>query len=457
MLRKNLFRLDDPLSDWTPRCAELTIEKKSIDRFRRLGLPAHEPTDLRRSGVPEEVLPVIDLDALVEPVAQDITTFLQGMIQIPSENPPGDVQRVAQYVVDTLTNWGMAADKMQASDAPRGRENVIARLGPAGPAALVFNAHLDTVPAGDPARWTLPPFSGTIRDGRVFGRGAVDSKGRLAAYFGAAYALHRAGVRLSRGVLVTATCDEEIGGEWGAGYVTQAGLVTADAAIVEGYSDLVSIAMAGMLEFAVTVTGQAAHASRPEQGANAIAAALPVLQWLDSWQDELAAVTSAIPGMGATTVNVGTIHGGTKSNVVPDQCVIEVDCRVIPEKSVDQLAAQVIAAIQAFEDSGCTYAVAITTQDPGWQTDPAHPLLQALDRGRAALRRPPLPREGTRGRADSVWFARQGIPVVDFGPGSWQTGNVHAPDENMAITDLLETVKVIVATILHVVDHPEAP
>lgn len=391
---------------------------------------------------------------VVEQMRPEIIGFLQRLIQIPSENPPGNYIEICEFLKEVLTNLGFEVqvisipDEMtKAAGLTTPRKNVIATLrGSGGGKNLIFNSHMDTVPAGDPDQWDYPPFSGEIANGRIFGRGATDSKGRLSAYIMAAVALARAPISRRGDVIIAATCDEETGGILGAGYINQNGHVNGEMVIVEGYSNHIVRAMAGVLQLKIITNGIPAHAGYKWKGLNAVEKMAKVVHGLEGLQRELEQEPSTVPGMKYTTVNIGTIQGGTKVNVVPAACEIEVDFRVIPEHSLNQIYNRVDAMLKGLAREDPDFKVKLL-RITDFQTDPTiteedSPLITELQQAVQEVTGHPLPVVGVLAQADTRWFIQNGIPGINFGPGT-NENNIHGFNECMVIEDLIQTTKIL--------------
>ncbi|GED69890.1 succinyl-diaminopimelate desuccinylase [Brevibacillus reuszeri] len=395
-----------------------------------------------------------ELFQVVEGMRPQIIEFLQRLIQIPSENPPGNYNEICDFLKQGLTELGFEVqvisvpDEMtHAAGLTTPRKNVVATLrGSGGGRNLIFNSHLDTVPAGDPEQWEYPPFSGAIADGRIYGRGATDSKGRLTSYIMSAVAVARSTISRKGDVIIAATCDEETGGILGAGYLNQNGHVHGDMVIVEGYSNHIVRAMAGVLQLQIVTDGIPAHAGYKWKGLNAVEKMAKVVQGLAQLQEELEREPSSIPGMKYTTVNVGTIRGGTKVNVVPATCEIEVDFRVIPEHSLDQIYNRVLSILQSLEQKDPTFKaklIRITDfQTEPTITDESSPLIYELQEAVQEVTGRTLPVVGILAQSDTRWFIRNGIPGINFGPGTSEN-NIHGFNESMEIEDLIQTTKIL--------------
>jgi len=301
----------------------------------------------------------------LDEMREEIPELLSSMVQIPTVNPPGEYGELAHFINDTLVQDGLESEIIEVPEevlAEHGisipKHNVIGKYrGQKDRPALYLNAHLDTVSPecvpGDLELWTVPPFSGLIKDERVWGRGACDSKGRMAAYIAAMLGLKRAEIELEGSVLLAATADEETGlsAHTGAGYLAEAGVLKGDFAIVEGYSYEIYYANAGELWLRIVTRGDSLHTSQVKDGGvNANHEMIPVLSALMEYQDELKSQGSSIPNMGYTIVNIGRVEGGLDGNMTASRCVAEVSVAPTPEHDPEEIIAsirQILTSLQA--------------------------------------------------------------------------------------------------------------
>jgi succinyl-diaminopimelate desuccinylase len=388
----------------------------------------------------------------VAEVEPEMIALAQRLVRINSENPPGRYGEVASAYADALAAIGLEVqvvpvpdDQVRALGLCTPRINVIGRQQGkmAGP-RLIFNAHLDTVPIGAIAAWTVDPVGGEVRDGRLWGRGAVDSKGRLAAYWAATAALLQREAVCAGELLVVATCDEEIGGDLGARWLVESWGLVADYAVVEGYNRPLVRASSGILWLEVMVQGRAAHASWPWRGHNAIVDAAAVVNELEALRTRLEGERCDIPGIPYTTMSIGRIDGGSKVNVVPEHCTIQVDFRVMPGVETAVVLGEVenLLGQLAATRPGFAAALHVIQEQPAMVTPADSPLVTAIASTVEAISgsRPEV--EGEPGGTDARWFNRAGIATVNYGPGSPDGGNFHAPDENVGLDQLREAAAV---------------
>jgi acetylornithine deacetylase/succinyl-diaminopimelate desuccinylase-like protein len=374
--------------------------------------------------------------AVMSGVSREMTPqeILRDLVAIPSVHPEmatdPDVAgeaRMAAYLGAWFRRLGFAVELPETSP---GRPNVIARFGPARPArTLMIEGHLDTQGIDG---MTVPPFAAQVRDGRLFGRGACDMKGPMAAALWAldrptADALAAAGIA----VIFAGAIGEEKGNE-GARQLVAGGLTADEAVVLEPTGLDVIHAHKGTFWFEVQVGGRASHGSRPREGVNAILGATDLAA-------ELIRRTEALPRrhplLGAPTLNPGLIRGGTAPNVVPDRCTVTFDRRVLPGESREEILADVRAAAEALREAGriAGWSAHVVCDTPAVETAGDTPLVRRLLAAAAA--------EGAAARAGgSPWYSDAGPFAAAcgsfcvFGPGG--IAQAHTADEYILVSEL---------------------
>ncbi|RAW45767.1 hypothetical protein DQW50_07060 [Halorubrum sp. 48-1-W] len=394
------------------------------------------------------------LDTAVDGLADDAVAFLREMVRTPSVNPPGDYAAIVDLLTTEYEGYGWDVEIERAPEAlveelglPHPRPNVLAYATRGPGATIALNAHIDTVPVEE-SNWTYDPFGGTVEDGRLYGRGARDSKGRIAAYTLATRALEESGLLPEDATLVLAlTADEETGGEAGAGHVVESGALEAEYAIVEGSTYAVEYASSGVLTLRVDVEGASAHAGvEPERGANAVVAAARLVDALDAHGDDLADRESEVPGVGSATCTPSTIEGGVETNVVPPTCSFTVDRRVPPDHDA-AIAEREVREVVAGTDlpAGTSATVTALSRTKAFRSDPEDPHVRAVATNANRVIGD-VPVRGTRGGSDAGHFHAGGTKAVKFGPGG-RDSNVHGPDENLALDQLRDAAVVVAASV----------
>ncbi len=397
------------------------------------------------------------IDAAADNLEPSIVPFLQELVRTPSPNPPGEYGDVVSLLVDTYESngWdvdvvGPPDDVLEAHDLSHPRPNVLAIVTEGDGPTIALNAHFDTVPFEESA-WSHDPLGGEIEDGRLYGRGATDSKGRIASYTLAARAMEEADLLPTDATLVLAiTADEETGGHAGAGYVAGEALVP-DYAVVEGSSKTIWHAGCGVLHFRVTAHGEATHAGRPQEGENALLTTNRVLTALADHGAELASHESDVIGVDGPTCTPSTIEGGTKTNVVPAACSFTVDRRVPPDEDINEAEAAFRDVVAGAAGDAEVDVERILRARP-YQFDRDDTQIRAVAESADALLDRPVPVEGTQGFTDARFFARHGTSCVHFGPGDDES-NAHGTDESVALDQVRDAGAVVAASVRAMVDY----
>jgi acetylornithine deacetylase/succinyl-diaminopimelate desuccinylase family protein len=372
----------------------------------------------------ERVLARIDPD--------EVVSMTQRLVRARGQNPPGEEQATAAVLQELADDHGL---ERTAYDVVEGRPNVTVALpGGDGP-GLMLLGHTDVVPVGD--GWTVDPFGGERRDGRVHGRGATDMKGGLAASVAAMSALRRAGVRLGGPVRLDALADEEQTGIGVRDWIRQSAPPLVGCVVAEPTDLQTIIAARGDCYLFITVEGVAAHSGRPDDGRNAIGGAARIVTELDDWHREYAAQPH--PLIGAPTFNVGLVAGGSGASIVPAQCRLEVDRRLMPGERASTVVESVRERLSGLglEDRGLTWSVSSPMDMPGFETADDHPFVTAVDGALRDSGGPGLPLGGWTAACDGGFVAADwGVPVVVLGPGSVGE-QAHRADESVGVDELV--------------------
>jgi len=350
------------------------------------------------------------------PSAPDaLADFLQALVRIPSVNPPGGEGPVASLILDELRRLGL--DGRIVESAP-GRANVVAHLAGSGRGpTLLLNGHMDVQPPA--ADWTREPFAAEREGTRVYGQGVMDMKAGLAAMVFAVEAVRRTATRLAGDLVLTAVADEVSGGHQGTGFLVRQGLVRADFGVVcEPTGDAVRVAHRGALWLELEVRGRSAHGGRPWLGVNAISKVARIVRVLE--EDLLPRLASRThPLLPAPTINLGTIHGGTKFNLVADRATLQLDRRLVPGESLDAARAEieaVCAAVRAGDPEAFEYRVREVMRVPPAEIAPDAPIVEACRRAYRAVTGREAAIEATAGFEDAHFLIEAGIPTAMFGP-----------------------------------------
>jgi acetylornithine deacetylase len=378
------------------------------------------------------------LDRVDESLIVDTTIAL---VQAMGQNPPGEEAATADALCTAAAGLGL--DVAETTVEP-GRTNVRVTLaGGSGPGLLLLG-HTDVVPVGE--GWTMDPFGGVLHDGRIHGRGAADMKGGLAASLAAMAALR--GVRLTGPVELAALVDEEETGKGIRAYVRSTnrrflGCLTAEP------TDLQTIIGArGASYVRVVVHGRACHAGNCDDGANAIYGAAAVIGEIERMHRELA--ERPHPLLGSATWSVGQVGGGTSGSIVPAECVLVADRRLLPGESTETVLDDLRARLAALRlaDRGMAVEVSMPMEMPPFQTAADSELVRVTEAALADAGGPGLPVAGWTAACDGGFVARDlGVPVVVLGPGS-VTEHAHRPDESVAVDQLVVAARAYALTAL---------
>ena len=361
-------------------------------------------------------------------MSHDVIALLQQLVRIPSVNPdnvPGSELTGEQTLAIFLAGWlESIGAEVTLEEIQPGRPNLIARFAPAdGRPRILLGPHLDTVGVSG---MTIEPFGGDLRDGMLWGRGACDTKGPMAAML---WALHENRDRLAElpvAVDFVAFMGEE-SGQWGSkDFVQRHGGDYQFALVGEPTSMEVVHVTKGSLWATLRATGKAAHSSQPERGDNAI---LKLTRALDRLDCHLGAqlATFTHPVLGRSTLNVGVIRGGSRPNIVPDLAEAEIDIRITPSLVAAGGALNLLKDTLAFHD--LPVEIVNPHENPPMETPPEHPMIQAL-----LATRPGTSLAGAPWFSDAAHLSNGGIPSICIGPGS--INQAHTADEFIATAAL---------------------
>lgn len=367
---------------------------------------------------------------------KNVVELAQALVRIPSVNPDGDPgtdgigeEKCAHFVAAFLEHSGAEAF---LDEVEPGRPNVIGHF-PTHPAAdgkpkprILFAPHTDTVSVGG---MTIDPFGGEVRDGKVWGRGASDTKGPMAAFLWALHEMRDEIPALPVEVHFAGFMSEESAQLGSQHFAKHHGRY--DLAIIGEPTSLKTVFRhKGCLWADVHTTGVAVHGATPELGVNAIVKMAKLVAALDGeFRDILAEAGGADEWLGASTINLGMIQGGTRSNIVADACKLRVDIRTTPGL---QRASGAMALLTEFvQRVDETASVTVASEAFHLDTDPGNPFVQKLIAAGGEL-------TGAPWFCDAAFLAAAGTPAIAIGPGS--IAQAHTKDEFIAVRDLEDGV-----------------
>jgi succinyl-diaminopimelate desuccinylase len=407
--------------------------------------------------------PYLALDAWVHEHFDEEVAFLQQLVRVPTDTPPGNNAPHAERTAELLQAWGweveaypVPAHQVEAAGLQSITNLIVRRrYGPQGP-TVALNAHGDVVPPGE--GWTHDPYGGEVVEGRMYGRATAVSKSDFASFTHAVRALE-AVARPTQGCIeLHFTYDEEFGGELGPGWLLDQGLTRPDLLIAAGFSYQVVTAHNGCLQLEVTVQGDMAHAAIPDTGTDALQGAVHLMQALYRLNAEYLAVRSSVEGITHPYLNIGLIQGGTNTNVVPGKVVFKVDRRMIPEEDPVAVEASLrhtlaeAAASFAPPRGGRHLQVDIRRMLLAQAMKPLpgnRPLVAALQRHGEEVFGEAIPAVGTPLYTDVRLYVERGIPGVIYGTGprTVRESNAKRADEHIELQDLRRATQVLARTL----------
>ena len=370
----------------------------------------------------------------------EVVRLTRDLVRFDTTNPPGNETPVIDLLAERLRGWGFETNVIPYHDGPN-RSHVVARLrGIGGAPGLMFSGHVDVVPTGN-VPWSVEPFGGEIRDGKLYGRGSCDMKGGVAALVTAAGEIARSGERLRGDLVVAITADEERNC-LGADELVKEPLFDGIGSVLvaEPTSLGLYVAEKGAFWVDVQFSGKTAHGSMPHLGANAAAA---MAEFLFRWESTYRTDTPVHPILGTPTLNLGVVQGGVKVNVVPDQCVAQLDMRTVPPLEHAELERQIRALIEEIcaRRPGTGAEVRITSNRAPVSCPADSQLARALaEAAREIAGVDPTPKGIPYCTEACVWSPHLDIPAVICGPGS--AGMAHQPDEFTPIVELEQAVQI---------------
>jgi succinyl-diaminopimelate desuccinylase len=396
------------------------------------------------------------LDAWIDAHFDEEVKFLQALVQVPTDTPPGNNAPHAERTAELLRAFGFDAEQHVVPDAEvkayglTSLTNLIVRRPYGEGRTIALNAHGDVVPPGE--GWTHDPYGGEIVDGKLYGRASAVSKSDFATYTFAVRAIETLKAQLTGAVELHFTYDEEFGGELGPGWLLKKGLTHPDLLLAAGFSYQVVTAHNGCLQMEVTVHGKMAHAAIPTTGIDALQGAVAVLSALYHQNTLYQQVSSKVEGITHPYLNVGRIEGGTNTNVVPGKVTFRLDRRMIPEENPAEVEATIRRVIA---DAAASY--------PGISVDIKRLLLanalkpmagnqalvDALQKHGAEIFGEPIPTSGTPLYTDVRLYGEAGVPAAIYGAGPRTVfeSNAKRADEHLVLEDLRKATKVVARTL----------
>lgn len=359
---------------------------------------------------------------------------LRELIKVNTENPPGLEGNIVEPLVDLLKGMGAGVELQEVA---KNRPNVIARLGDRNAKhSIILCTHTDVVPTGDVRKWRYPPFSAKMTEKRIYGRGACDAKGSLAAMIEAMRAFSDR--EIEGRVNLAAVMGEEDAESSGARHALKFGLTGDYAVIGEPTNLMVQTAHKGGIRPKITVYGKAAHASSPEKGVNAIREMTKLIRALEKHAKEVR--RRKHPLLGRASFSVTLIKGGERINVIPEECSIHIDRRLVPEETpqaakeeLERVVEQIIRKLKIKAD------IKIETKYPPAEVSESEPIVRLAREAVKEITGVEQKPSGFKAGCDMWVFTRSSIPAIILGPGSLD--EAHTVNEFVRIDQVVNCAK----------------
>ncbi len=373
--------------------------------------------------------------------------LLSKMVEIDTESvSKKGYDECASIIVEEAERSSLDVEVVNGEEGAKdglSRPNVIVTLDAGSDVTLLLESHFDVVPPGP--NWTYPPFKLTVKGGKAYGRGSADNKSGIVAAIGAMRRLKRE--KLDINLKLIAGVDEEIGGRYGVDYVLSDYGLRGDAALVlDAGSEGLYLGASGIIWGRITVEGEQGHAGYPLKAKNAIEEAMKLLVALEPYKkavEKKESVLHAPPEAPRRFVwgryTVTMIRAGEKENVIPGTCEVRFDRRLLPEESVEQAERELRDFFQrAVERTGCNASLEIINKLQGYHTPKDLVFVQTVSENIKKTVGRSLPLAGELGGNDGSFFAKNGIPVVCYGPIRADT-HYHSVDEFVYLEDVKNT------------------
>lgn len=404
--------------------------------------------------------------AAVEAQKEDLLTLCSQLIQIDSTNPPGDTTEITKYIQSYLERFGMKVDIHESAPL---QYNIISKYGSEEGKKLIYCGHTDVVPVGNLDNWDFDPFSGAIKDGYLLGRGASDMKAGLGGLLFATTLMKQLDIALPGEVILAIVPDEETGGENGVPWLLNNGLVTGDGCLIAEPSSKYNptIGQKGSYWFKLEVYGQPGHGSlSPILGGNAIVDMLKAIERIQALftlefalpeeVESLVAISKRYmrevekereafqPILDHISCNIGKIQGGTKANVVPESCMVEIDCRLPFGVSEDFVTKYIDRELN---ELGISYKLErFGFRSEANYTSADDPVCRSIVDNIQEISGHEAYGVMQWASSDARHFRAHDIPVLQYGPAELST--IHGYNERVQVDRIILATKVYAAAVI---------
>jgi acetylornithine deacetylase/succinyl-diaminopimelate desuccinylase-like protein len=377
--------------------------------------------------------------ALAETAArgEDLVRILADLVAIPTPNPPGATAEICAYVGERLARSGYAVSTIREEP---GCDNLVASLGRGSP-HLVFNVHLDTVGLSEGEPWLSDPLTLRRAGDSLFGLGACNAKGCAAVHIAAAEALASSGGPARGTVSFTFVTDDENVGPRGTAYLRRQGLKP-DFLVIGGPTEnALIVEERGVMWVAIETRGLAAHAGAPEAGDNAIMRMMRLLSRLEG--DLAPRLVQRRDGGQRSTMNIGLVHGGSNTNVVPDACRVEIDRRLLVSETVEDAFEEVVEVLAGAGEPADRWSATLMRGTNAFRSPADGALLRTMEEAVEAATGAPARFVQAVGAGDGRYFADDGIQILTIGPGDGAES--HCRNERISLHQMHESLAIQLA------------
>ena len=379
-------------------------------------------------------------------------SLLSRLVEINTESvPKKGYYECASVIVEEAEKNSLTAeivDGEKGANDGLSRPNVIVTLDSGSDTTLLLESHFDVVPPG--IGWKYPPFKLTVDDGKAYGRGTADNKAGVAAVMGALRQLSTESLDVN--LKLVAGVDEEIGGRYGVDYVMSDWGLKGDAAlIVDAGPESLFLGASGIIWGKVTIKGKQGHAGYPFKSKNAIEEAMKLIDYFEHYRKLVEIKRSNLHApVGSPRefvwgrYSVTMISAGEKENVIPGTCEFRFDRRLLPEEHLEEAARELMNFFQkALNETGCDAALELVNKQQGYCTSSDLVFVQTISDAIQKTTSQRLPFAAELGGNDGSFFAKNGIPVVCYGPIRADT-RYHGVDEFVYLQDIQNTRDLVV-------------